>query len=168
MGSTAPGDAAAFCRAEYPRLVGALDLYLDDVNVAEEIAQEALLRACARWEHVSRLESPGGWTRRVALNLATSHLRRRGVERRAQARLRRERTDYADPDAADTTTVRAAVAALPPKQKAAVVLRYFLDMTATETGDALGCSPQAVRALTARGMARLREVITVEEPSDAT
>ena len=80
-------DAVAFCAEEFPRLAGALSLYLGDRAIAEELAQEALLKACRRWERVSQLESPGGWTWRVARNLAKSHLRRRRAERRARARL---------------------------------------------------------------------------------
>lgn len=112
--STAPADLTAFCEREYPRLVGALDLYCGDRAVAEEVAQEALLRACRDWPKVSAMGSPGGWTHRVAVNLATSHFRRRQAERRATDRLaaRPELEDGAA-DPADVLAVRAAIARLP-------------------------------------------------------
>ncbi|MBW3665176.1 MAG: SigE family RNA polymerase sigma factor [Actinobacteria bacterium] len=128
MSGAMPEAAAAFCAAEYPRLVGGLALYVGDVHVAEEFAQEALLRACRRWEYVSGLESPGGWTWRVALNLANSAFRRRGAERRAQARRPADATIHIDADPAEATAVRRAVAALPQRQRTALVLRYGRDV----------------------------------------
>jgi RNA polymerase sigma-70 factor (ECF subfamily) len=64
---------AAFCEAEWPRLVGALYLSTGDRALAEDLAQETLLRAFANWRRVSRLDAPGGWVHRVSLNLLRSH-----------------------------------------------------------------------------------------------
>lgn len=150
-------DAVAFCAKEFPRLVGALGLYVGDEAVAEELAQEALLRACRRWERVSRVESPGGWTWRVARNLATSHLRRWQAERRARARLStRERVSERTADAAEAQAVRRAVARLPERQRQVLVLRYFLDWSVEATASELGASADAVRSLTKRAVAALR------------
>lgn len=80
-------DAAGFCRRVHPRLTVALAAYLGDRETAAELAQDALVRAWERWEHVAALESPDGWVFRVAYNLANSTLRRRSAERRARARL---------------------------------------------------------------------------------
>ncbi len=76
----------AFCRREHPRLVGALTLHCGDRWVAAELAQEALARVCADWPRVSRMQAPGAWVHRVAMNLCTSHFRRRTAERAARAR----------------------------------------------------------------------------------
>ena len=150
-------DAVAFCTEEFPRLTGALGLYVGDRAVAEELAQEALLRACRRWERVSRLESPGGWTWRVARNLANSHLRRRLAERRARARLSSEpQWDVGPVDTAGQVAVREAVAALPERQRTVLVMRYFLDRSAQQTGQELGMSEDAVRSLTKRAITALR------------
>ena len=151
-----PDDAAAFCAAEYPRLVGALWLYVGDRAVAEELAQEALLRACQRWERVATLDSPGGWTWHVARNLASSHFRRRAAERRAAARHVRRAEDATAPAEDDGAEVRAVVAALPERQKAALVLRYYLDLSVEETARRMRVSPDAVRSLTKRALAELR------------
>lgn len=70
---TAPPGLAAFCQREQARLVGMLDLYLGDLGTAEEIAQEALLRACEHWEKVVDMRDPGAWLRTVAMNLARCH-----------------------------------------------------------------------------------------------
>lgn len=150
-------DAAAFCAASYPQLVGALSLYVGDRHVAEELAQEALLRACQQWPKVSALESPGGWTWRVATNLANSHFRRRRVARRAQRRME-SRTDvsYIDPDGGDAVAIRRAVAALPERQRSAFVLRHVQELTVEETAAQMGASADAVRSLTKRAAATLR------------
>lgn len=151
------GDAAAFCRGEYPQLVRALSLYVGDADVAEELAQEALLRACRQWSRVSRLESPGGWTWRVATNLANSHFRRRRAARRALQRLGPTGQTHTDPDGADAIAVRQAVAALPERQRTALVLRHVLDLSAPETAQRMGITPDAVRSLTKRATAALRD-----------
>lgn len=151
-----PADAAAFCAAEYPRLVGGLTLYTGDQYLAEELAQEALLRACQRWERVRLMESPGGWVWRVALNLATTHFRRRKVARRVRQQLQRvAATSHVDVDGADAVAVRRAIAALPDRQKTALVLRYFLDLSVEQTADRMHASGDAVRSLTKRAVAAL-------------
>jgi RNA polymerase sigma-70 factor (ECF subfamily) len=153
-----------FCRREHPRLVGALGLYLGDVAVAEELAQEALVRAWRDWSRVRCLDSPGAWVHRVAINLATSHFRRRRAERRALQRLDAARLSREDPDVADAVAVRQALAALPSRplprrQRAALVLGVYLDLPAAEVAEALGVTTGAVHQLTYRGIAALRAAL---------
>ncbi len=71
-----------FCRYEYPRLVGLLSLYCGDRSVAEDLAQATLARVWQHWDRVARLDAPGLWSRRVALNLANSWHRRQRLSRR--------------------------------------------------------------------------------------
>lgn len=158
-------DAAAFCAEEYPQLVRTLSLYVGDRHVAEEIAQEALLRACRRWAKVSTLESPGGWTWRVATNLANSHFRRLRAARRARRRLA-EQTDIVrhDPDGADAVDVRRAVAGLPERQRAAMVLRHVQGLSIEQTAERMGCSSDSVRSLTKRATATLRDRLAEVQP----
>jgi RNA polymerase sigma-70 factor (sigma-E family) len=147
----ASGELEAFCRREYPRLVGALSLYCGDAAVAEELAQEALARACDRWDRVREMHAPGAWVHRVAMNLANSHFRRRGAERRANARHGDDARDgYSDRDVASAVAVRQAVAGLPPKQRTAIALRYYLQYSVAETAEVMGCSPDAVKQHTHR------------------
>jgi DNA-directed RNA polymerase specialized sigma24 family protein len=63
------------CATEYQRLVGTLTLYCGSHAVAQELAQEALIRVCQHWNRVRRLQNPGAWANRVAMNLANSHIR---------------------------------------------------------------------------------------------
>jgi RNA polymerase sigma-70 factor (sigma-E family) len=157
----------AFVRTEHPRLVGALALYCGDLDVAEEIAQEALARACRDWSTVSTLRSPGAWTHRVAVNLATSHFRRRAAERRARARHGPSDDGVGrEADAADVLAVRTAVAALPRRQRAAVVLRYYADLPVSEVAEALGCAEGTVKSLTAKAVAALRRELGEALPEE--
>lgn len=168
----APDELTAFVRREHPRLVAAVDLLLDDRAVAEEVAQEALLRVASRWERVRALNSPGGWAHRVAINLATSQLRRRRVERRARARL------VVAAHTSDQTTalmVREALQKLSQRQRRVLVLRHVLDWSAAQIADLDGGSQEAVRQQLTRARAALREHLDadvvepfdVEETSDA-
>ena len=150
--------ASGFCAAQYPRLVGSLTLYVGDRAVAQELAQEALLRAFRRWDRVERLDAPSAWVWRVAINLANSHFRRRRAERRASDRLHASGSPATDDrDHAWGLAVRQAVADLPQRQRTALILRYYLDLSVGEAARRMDASPDAVRSLTKRAMAALRE-----------
>ena len=151
----------AFCEREYPRLVGTLGLYCGDRFVAEDLAQETLVRVCANWRRVGVMAAPGVWAHKVALNLARSRFRRLAAERRAYAR-RGTDIQEIDTDSAGDMTVRRAVAALPGRQRAALVLRYWLDLPAHEVAAMLGTTTGAVHQLTHRALVALRNVLAVD------
>lgn len=110
-------DVAGFCRAEHRRLVGALALVVGDVHVAEELAQEALLRADRQWRRVRDFDAPATWLLTVTMNLARSHLRRRLAARRAAVRMGPLDTVVEPPAVADHVAVRDAVAELPRRHR---------------------------------------------------
>jgi RNA polymerase sigma-70 factor (sigma-E family) len=150
-------ELAEFCRVEYRRLVGVLSLYCGDPQVAEELAQDALVRVVSHWQRVRRFGSPSAWTYRVAINLANSYLRRRLAERRATRRLSaRASTIQHAPDTPTAVAVRAAVAGLPKRERAVVVLRFFADLSVREVSELLGYPEGTVKTLTARALAALR------------
>lgn len=156
----APGPEA-FCRTMHPKLVGALYLYLGDADVAAELAQDTAVRIVEHWPRVRGMDNPGGWAYRVAFNLARSRLRRGLAERRAHARADHHGEDQASTststfDPADALTVRQAVVALPRRQRQAVVLRYFADLTVDQVADAMGCRPGTVKAHLHQALASLR------------
>jgi RNA polymerase sigma-70 factor, ECF subfamily len=156
----APDDLTAFCVAEWPRLVGALSLYTGDAELAQDLAQEAIARVCREWRKVRRLDEPGAWVHRVARNLAHSHFRRVGVGRRAVERMRPSDVVGQTDDAVATRVV---VAALPERERDAVVLRYYLGYSVRETAEALGCPEGTVKTLTHRAITRLRDAGFVNE-----
>jgi RNA polymerase sigma-70 factor, ECF subfamily len=153
------GDGTSFevlVDREYHRLVRALELYCGDLAVAEELAQDAFARAYQRWRRVGRYDRPDAWVHRVAFNLARSWFRRQLAERRAYTR-HGPTPEHHDPgDGADAEAVRAAVLALPDRQREAVVHRYFLGRSVAETADVLDVSEGAVKAATFKAMRALR------------
>lgn len=155
---TSSTELTVYCRDLWPRLVGALSLTTGDRHVAEEIAQEALVRICEKWDDVRAMDSPDGWAFRVAFNLSNSHFRRRGAERRARQRLGAV-IDVARPevDTADSLAVRREVAALPEPQRSVLVMRYFGDLSVADTARLLEIPENTVKTHTSRGIARLRE-----------
>lgn len=161
-------EAAAFCHRLRPRLVGALGLHLGDRGIAEELAQEALARAWARWARIRRLDRPDAWAFRVAFNLARSHWRRRGAERRASERARNWRSEPSGTDTASVLVVREAVAALPERQRRALVCRYYVQFTVAETAEVMACAEGTVKSLTHRALASLRERVEIDEPEEET
>lgn len=159
-----------FCRAQYPRLVGFLGLYCGSRAVAEELAQETLARVWRKWPKVHHLDRPDAWAQRVAINLANSHFRRAVAERRARTRSG-GRADEHGPAVEDVLTVRRAVAALPRRQRAAVVLHYFLDLPLAEVAEHMETTVPAVKALLHRAVRRLRDeggVVDPKEVADVT
>ncbi|HEX2294655.1 MAG TPA: sigma-70 family RNA polymerase sigma factor [Actinomycetota bacterium] len=159
-----------FCRTQYPRLVGMLGLYCGDRAVAEELAQETLARVWRKWPKVHHLDRPDAWAQRVAVNLANSHFRRLLAERRARSRSGPVGEERPAP-VEDVVTVRRAVAALPRRQRAAVVLHYFLDLPLAEVAERMETSVPAVKALLHRAVRRLRNeggVVDTKEVPDVT
>jgi RNA polymerase sigma factor (sigma-70 family) len=149
--------AAALCRRLQPALFSALALYCGNAEVAEDLTQETLLRVWKHWRSVSEMANPDRWALRVAFNLAKSRWRRRRVERGIAAVRLGHETRSADPT--DLIAVRAAVAMLPPRQRAAVVVRYFNDLSVTDAALVLECAEGTVRALTHQAVANLRVIL---------
>jgi RNA polymerase sigma-70 factor (ECF subfamily) len=134
-----------FFGTERTRLYRALFAITGSRMEAEDIAQEAFLRVWERWGHVATLEDPAGYLHRTAMNVF------RDRRRRLARSLRRAVRPSADPneyDAVEARSVAAGVlAALPPRQRAAIVLTEGLGYSAEEAGGMLGIKGSTVRAL---------------------
>jgi len=133
----------AFYTAEFPPLVVLAQTITSDRGAAEELVQEAMVRAADEWPRVRGLDKPGAWVRRVTINLALNERRSRSRERGATSRLETLGT-YSTPahEVADPA-VWSAVATLTPRQRAAVALRYLEDLPVSEIADLMGCSVSA-------------------------
>lgn len=150
------------CEAEYPRLVGMLALFVGDVHRAEDLAQETLVRLHQRWGQAQRLDNPRAWLSTVALNLARSWWRRHYAEQRANSRTERGNVTTSAPETADVLAVRQAVAALPERQRGAVVLRFYAGLSVAETATALRCREGTVKSLTHHAIQTLRRTLAVD------
>ena len=144
----------SFCKEHFVSVARTAYLITGDAEEAEDLAQEGFVRAYDRWARVSQMDRPDAWVHRVVTNLAISSWRHRRV--RSQFRVAIE--EIPEPVAPDLLLARA-LRTLSPAQRAAVVLRYYLDWSATETAEALGKNASTVRVLTHQGLARLRELI---------
>jgi len=150
-----PDGVVDLCSRLQPAVYGALLLYCGSRDTAEELTQETLARVWEHWAEVTTMEHPDQWALRVAFNLAKSTFRRRRVERSSQ-HLVSEVSTITDPDPSSGLVLRAAIATLPPRQRAAVVLRFFTDLSVSDTARALDCAPGTVKALTSQAIAGLR------------
>jgi len=144
-----------FFRSEYARLVRALYLLTGSRSDTEDVAQEAMARVYERWERVSTMERPAGYLYRVALHLD----RRRRYRLRLQPR--RPRTgpsEPADPSvvAEAKSDVLRALLALPPEQRAALVLTGWLGMDGAQAANVLGTKPSTLRARLSRARTAFR------------
>jgi RNA polymerase sigma-70 factor (sigma-E family) len=136
---------------QFPTMVRLAYLTTGSLPAAEDLVQDAFVQLHRHWE---RVEHPVLWLRRAVVNRCTSWVRRRMLERR-HARTAEPRTlPGLSPDA---TAVRDAMARLRPRQRAAVFLRYYLDLPEAAIADALGCRPGTVKSLLHRGLAVLKE-----------
>ena len=162
-----PGSFEHFYLQEYPRVVKLAYALSGSRAAAEDIAQEAFLRAYRDWDRVGSYEHQAAWVRRVAANLATSGLRRRLVEARALARLAARREPSLDPLPAENADFWRAVRALPHRQAQAVALYYLEDLSIQQTAAVLDCAQGTVRAHLARArrtLARRLGLDAGEEP----
>jgi RNA polymerase sigma factor (sigma-70 family) len=163
-------ELAEFCHAEHRRLVGTLSLYCRDRYLAEELAQDVLVLVIGNWSRVRHMQSPSAWAHRVAINLANSYLRRRLAERRATRRLgSRPHPEHHGPDTPTAIAVRSAVAALPKRERAVVVLRFFADFSVREVSQLLALPEGTVKTLSARALRSLRTagLAELQEVTDA-
>jgi RNA polymerase sigma factor (sigma-70 family) len=139
-----------FYRREFPRIRG-LARVLTGPVAADDVAQEAMLVAYRRWREVSAMSDPAMWVRRVCANLATSALRRRGVEARAMMRLgSRAKAPAVVLDPVDEH-IWSAVRNLPRRQAQVVALFYFYDLTVADVAMTLELSEGSVKTHLSRG-----------------
>ena len=139
-----------FFRKEYPAMVVLAAAVSRSPHAAEDLAQEAMLRARRHWDRIGAFDNPGAWVRRVTINLALNN--RRGVVREAKTRLAWwERPEPAEPPQPLDPRLFDALHALSPHQRAAVSLHYLEDRSTSEIADLLGCSESTARVHLHRG-----------------
>ena len=126
-----------FYRLEFPAMVALASTLVG--RSAEDVAQEAMIRAHDRWDTVSTYDNPGTWVRRVTINLATSTLRRRATRIRKAGRLLEGIPTVTWETRFDDDLLEA-LASLSRNQKAAVVLHYLEDRPVSQIADILDCA----------------------------
>jgi RNA polymerase sigma-70 factor, ECF subfamily len=125
---------SAWYRIEHPRLLAAMTLVTRDLHTAQDVTSEAFARALAAWTRVSAMDSPTGWTYRVALNVARRRARRAALEQRLLRRV--VPTDSGLPVEL-SVELWDAVRALPPRAREAIALRYAAGLSEAEVATAM-------------------------------
>ncbi len=160
-------------RAEFERFVAASTdpllraayLVVGDLAGAEDLVQECLIRVSKRWPKVRTMDHPRAYARRVLINLALDEARgrvRRRDELEAPDMLRdgHDEASAREFAAVDSRSeLEWALAILPPRQRAVLVLRYFEDLSEADTASVLGCSVGTVKSTTSRALARLQSTL---------
>ncbi|MGH9117990.1 MAG: sigma-70 family RNA polymerase sigma factor [Acidimicrobiales bacterium] len=153
-------------RAHYRSLVRLAYLLLGDQGRSEEVVQDAFVKLQLRWGGLRQVDKAPAYLRSVVLNQARSALRHREVVDRHDARRTVERASPSPAAAAladaDHERVIAAMRLLPERQREALALRFYLDLSEAEMAAAMKVSPGSVKTHVHRGLARLAGLLQEE------
>ncbi len=156
----------AFYAVQFARLATIAAAVSGDAATGEDLAQEALERARSRWATVAGYDDPGAWACRVTVNLALNRRRRLATEARALLRLGPARDPGVEPALHGDPAVWRAVAALPPRQRAAVALFYLEDRPVSEIAEVLGVSLSTATSTLHQARQRLARALAGTRPTD--
>ncbi|GAA5000351.1 SigE family RNA polymerase sigma factor [Streptomyces siamensis] len=152
-----------FVVGRWPRLMRTAFLLTGEQHAAEDLVQTTLEQVFVAWRRVGSADDPEAYVRRVMINAHSRRHRRRLKEFLApkdDSGFTRELPDSGDrmAQADDRGALLKALAELPPRQREAVVLRYWEDLSETQVADAMGCSVGSVKSNAAKGIAKLRAI----------
>jgi RNA polymerase sigma-70 factor (sigma-E family) len=151
-----------FARAKAPWLRKVAYLLCGDWHRADDLVQASMLNLYTGWHRIGQVENVDGYARRTLVNVFLTEQRgpwwqrvvRHGRDPDPEVLADARSATALDLDAA--LDLRTALAALPPKQRAAVVLRYYCDLSVEQTAEILRCSTGNVKSQTSRGLRSLR------------
>jgi RNA polymerase sigma-70 factor (sigma-E family) len=158
-----------FMHGRWPAMVRLAYALTGDQGHAEDVAQTAFARAYASWPKVRRTGNPDAYVRRIVINENLNRFRKHRVAERLTGTLPDSVAgalsgSLAAAGAVDATrqyddrsALMAALQRLGPRQRAVIVLRYWMDLTEAEIAAALGCSVGTVKSQAARALATLRQ-----------
>ena len=133
-------------------------LLTGDNELAQDVAQEAFVRMAGRFHDLRNHDAFGVYLRKTVVNLTRGHWRKRSHERSyLETQRGRGEPVVHQPDVEGRDQLWRLLQQLPRRQRAAVVLRYYGDLSEQQTADALDCSVSAVKSLVMRAMQTLRE-----------
>jgi RNA polymerase sigma-70 factor (sigma-E family) len=152
----------AFARGRMRELLRFAHVLTGDPHRAADLVQDALERTLISWHRVERKDDPEAYVRRAIVNRHISVWRR---TRRERLVAETPEGSYDEPRGRDDE-LWAALATLPPRQRAVVVLRFYEDLTEADTAAALGCTVGTVKSQTWKALARLRTQVTRADLAD--
>jgi RNA polymerase sigma-70 factor (sigma-E family) len=152
--SPSDGEFTQFAHASWASLYRTAYLLIGDAAEAEDLVQTTLAKTYASWSKVRDVDAAPGYARTVLVNTATSWFRKRSWR---NERPTAEPPDLVhEPDPSDRPALMSALAVLPPRQRAVIVLRYYEDLTEAETADMLGITVGTVKSQAHKALAALR------------
>jgi len=160
----APGvDIATFAAARGPALLRLAWLLTADADAAQDLVQDTFARVMPRWATIAAGGDPEPYVRTALRSAWTDRWRRRAVR---PDEVREPEHGFPDPGRADVAVegtadrldLDQALRRLTPRQRTVLVLRYYEDLTETQTARALGCSVNTVKSQTRHALGRLRVV----------
>jgi RNA polymerase sigma-70 factor (sigma-E family) len=139
--------------ARLPALLRYAHLLTGDPHQAEDIVQTALARTLASWPRIRRKDNPESYVRQAITRLVINSRRSAWRERLTDSPPEPPpNVDYPE----ERWVMWSALATLPPKQRAVVVLRYYEDLSEAQIAEALNCSPGTVKSQASKALAKLR------------
>lgn len=163
---------AEFVALRSPSLQRAAYLLVGDVGLAQDLVQEALTKTYVAWPRLRRPEAAEAYARKAMTTTAISWFRRRSwAERPSRSEPASDRdADRGGGDPTDSLVERrlllTALAQLPPRQRAVVVLRFYEDLTEAQTAEAMGCAIGTVKSQTSKALRRLKDLLGDRLPDD--
>jgi len=131
-------------------------LLTGDHHLSEDITQQAFVKFYRRFFNLRDAAAAPAYLRRTVVNLARTHRRRERREREHRQTHERAAEAAWGPNVEEHDLIIQTLANLPYRQRAAIVLRFYEDLTEHQAAEVLNCSPAAMKSLTARAMASLR------------
>ena len=145
-----------FMRGRWPAMVRLAYGLTGDQGHAEDVAQAAFARAYASWSRVARTGDPDAYVRKIVINENLSRFRKRRVTEDLVGAVPEGPGQSGADAVGDSVGLLRALRRLGPRQRAVIVLRYWMDMSEAETAAALNCSVGTVKSQASRALATLR------------
>jgi RNA polymerase sigma-70 factor (sigma-E family) len=159
VAATSQSDFVEYVEARQQALVRFAYLLTSDHHSAEDLVQTALAKTYLTWDRLRDRGAIDAYVRRIIVNENISTWRR-AWKRNERSTDQLPDAGHSDPDAASRDAMWQVVQTLPPKQRAAVVLRYYEDLSEADTAAVLGCSVGNVKSQTSRGIAAIRAAVS--------
>ena len=164
MDAAADAEFSDFMLGRWPQLVRLGYGLTGDRQLAEDLAQTAFAKAYASWGRVRRADNPDAYLRRIVVNANSTRFRKLRVDEVLTAVVPEIVAAAEDADRrGERDALMVALMQLPYGQRAAVVLRYWLDLSEAETASILGCSVGNVKSQASRALAKLRTSVALVE-----
>jgi RNA polymerase sigma-70 factor (sigma-E family) len=160
----ADDEFTGFAQAAFPRLRRTAFLLCGDWYTAEDLAQIALTKVFASWHRILKRDAVDAYARKTLLNVYLADAKRKRHSEVLAGGLPERPVDLPGPEL--RLAVMEALATLPPRARAVVILRYWEDLSVDQAAAALGCSAGTVKSQSARALDKLRSLLDDARPPD--